>query len=301
MNRAFNINAQQQGYKITFFAMASPCEVLVQSNDLVLINRLADKVTDEVWRIEDKYSRYKKDSVCSLMNNSAGRSITIDNESFLLLNFAKQCYQLSEGLFDITSGVLNRVWCFDGSDNIASHQQIEPLLPLIGLDKVCYQQNSITVPKGMSLDFGGIAKEYAVDRCIILAKAITKCPILVNLGGDLAVTGPRRENQPWQVAIEALESTDECFDNKDMIVTLFEGALATSGDSKRYLYKDGKRYSHVLNPITGWPIEQAPRSITVLSPQCIQAGMLATMALLQGRGAEAFLAEQEITYWLRKS
>ena len=85
MNRAFNINAQQQGYKITFFAMASPCEVLVQSNDLVLINRLADKVTDEVWRIEDKYSRYKKDSVCSLMNNSAGRSITTVSYTHLTL------------------------------------------------------------------------------------------------------------------------------------------------------------------------------------------------------------------------
>jgi thiamine biosynthesis lipoprotein len=105
---------------------------------------------------------------------------------------------------------------------------------------------------------------------------------------------------PWQVAIEHPDvvSTDKY--NVDMIVSLRSGALATSGDSRRYLIKHGQRYGHVLNAKTGWPIEHAPRSITVVAPQCIQAGILATMALLQGKQAEQFLSEQDVKFWARR-
>lgn len=308
MNRKIKLTEQNQGFCISFSAMASPCEVLVQTLDVNLVNTLAKSLTREVWRIEDKFSRYDANSTCSLINRSGGKPTKIDNETFLLLNFAAQCFELSHGLFDITAGVLNRAWQFDGSDNIASQSELDELLPLVGWGKVIHQQNSITLPKEMALDFGGIAKEYAVDRCILLAKEASQAPVLVNLGGDLAVTGPRLKNQPWQVAIEAPKShslkineiaSSLTHNSEEMIVTLFDGALATSGDSKRYLYKQGRRYSHVLNPMTGWPIENAPRSITTLAPQCIQAGMLATLALLQGSEAESFLDEQEITHWLR--
>ena len=82
-----------------------------------------------------------------------------------------------------------------------------------------------------------------------------------------------------------------------MVVSLMQGALATSGDAKRFLLKDNIRYSHILNAKTGWPIVQAPRSITVVAPQCIQAGILATLALMQGEQAEHFLTEQNIKFW----
>ena len=302
--RILSVKAQEQGYVITFDAMASPCEVLIQTNDLALAKQVGRAITDEVWRIEDKFSRYNKNSVCYQINQSSGQSIAIDEECYLLLNFAEQCYQLSDGLFDISAGILNQVWHFDGGANIASAKQVASVLPLVGWENISYQPNSITLPQGMALDFGGIGKEYAVDRSILLAKQITKLPVLVNLGGDLAVTGPRLNGLPWQVAIESIEGTklnnDNNKDDKDTIVALYQGALATSGDSKRFLVKDGRRYSHVLNALTGWPIEQAPKSITTLAPQCIQAGMLATLAMLQGEGAEQFLSEQEVTYWSRR-
>ena len=302
--RALSVKAEEQGYVLSFDAMASPCEVLMQTNDLRLAKLVGRAVSDEVWRIEDKFSRYNKNSVCYQINNSAGQSIAIDEECYLLLNFAEQCYQLSDGLFDISAGILNQVWHFDGSGNIASAKQVASVLPFVGWHKVSYQPNSITLPQGMALDFGGIGKEYAVDRGILLAKQITKLPVLVNLGGDLAVTGPRLNKLPWQVAIESIKETklngDNGNDTQDSIVALYQGALATSGDSKRFLVKSGRRYIHVLNALTGWPIEQAPRSITTLAPQCIQAGMLATLALLQGEGAEQFLSEQEVTYWSRR-
>ncbi len=301
--RSVKLSQQKDGYKVSFNAMASPCEVLIQTQDKRIVEQVAHRVSSEVWRIEDKYSRYDHHSICSEINNSDGKEIAIDEETYLLLNFAEQCYQLSDGLFDITSGVLRQVWSFSSQrgecQNFPSVTDINKVLSLVGWQSVIYDQHKISLPQNMELDFGGIGKEYAVDRCILLAKEITDEAILVNLGGDLAVTGPRFDNQAWQVAIEHPDS-DATGQQQDMIIALNQGALATSGDARRYLIKDGVRYGHVLNAKTGWPIIHAPRSITTVAPQCIQAGILATLALLQGERAEQFLTEQDITFWARR-
>lgn len=301
--RALKLRSQKESHRISFAAMASPCEVIIQTQDKRLAMQVAQCVSREVWRIEDKYSRYDTRSICSQINSSAGKKRAIDEETFLLLNFAEQCYQLSDGLFDISSGVLRKVWSFDSASGECQHfpnaAEVSQLLRLVGWDKVVYDQKSIALPQHMELDFGGIGKEYAVDRSILLAKKLTDAPILVNLGGDLAVTGSRLNNQPWQVAIEHPDS-DALGQPQDMIVALKQGALATSGDARRYLIKEGIRYGHVLNAKTGWPIINAPRSITTVAPQCIQAGILATLALLQGEYAEQFLTEQDITFWARR-
>jgi|TARA_R110001583_G_scaffold58208_2_gene173765 thiamine biosynthesis lipoprotein len=303
-DRAIQLAKNKGSYGITFSAMASPCEVIIQSTDKQLAAKVGDIIATEVWRIEDKYSRYNQRSVCSAINNNAGHSVAIDEETYLLLNFAEQCYQLSDGLFDISSGVLRKVWSFQGEDgdidNFPTAEQVNQKLAHVGWRKVHFDQNQISLVKGMEIDFGGIGKEYAVDRAIILAKQLTNSPILVNLGGDLAVTCSRLNNEPWQVAIEHPDADNNHTSLTDMIVSLKSGALATSGDARRFLINEGKRYSHILNAKTGWPINEAPRSITVVAPQCIQAGILATLALLQGNQAEQFLEEQEIKFWSRR-
>jgi len=300
--RKFELTRKPDGHSITFNAMASPCEILIQSTDKLLANKIGRKLTQEVWRIEDKYSRYDKDSVCSAINAKAGQSISIDPETYLLLNFAEQCYQLSEGLFDISSGVLRKAWFFDGSDNLPSKTKVSETLKFVGWRKIKFDQQQITLANNMEIDFGGIGKEYAVDRAIILAKQITDKPVLVNLGGDLAVTSARLNNEAWYVAIERPGIIEDSDSNtkQDMIVSLKQGALATSGDARRFLLKKGKRYGHILNAKTGWPIDEAPRSMTVVAPQCIQAGILATLSLLQGSNAEQFLTDQDIKFWARR-
>lgn len=305
-NRKITLTKNKGSYGISFNAMASPCEVIIESTDKKLAQQLANIVTAEVWRIEDKYSRYNPNSLCSTINVNAGQSVSIDEETYLLLNFADHCYQLSDGLFDITSGALGAVWSFDGksvgSNQFPSQSDIESVLPYLGWDKIKFDHQQITLAKGMEIDFGGIGKEYAVDRAIILAKQLSEKPILVNLGGDLAVTGPRNNSEPWQVAIERpdVDTEQDKTKSADMIISLKSGALATSGDARRFLIKDGIRYGHILNTKTGWPIVKAPRSITVVAPQCIQAGILATLALLQGSKAEHFLTEQDIIFWARR-
>ena len=305
-NRTITLTKNEDSYGISFNAMASPCEVIIQTTDDKLARKLGDIIAAEVWRVEDKYSRYDQRSLCSAINAQAGQSVAIDEETYLLLNFADQCYQLSDGLFDISSGGLRKVWSFNGStiesSQFPSTVQISAAMANVGWEKIHFDQQQITLKKGMEIDFGGIGKEYAVDRATILAKQFTDTPVLVNLGGDLAVTSPRSNDANWQIAIEHPDIDSELAQDKsaDMIVALKSGALATSGDARRFIIKDGIRYGHILNAKTGWPIVHAPRSITVVAPQCIQAGIFATLALLQGENAEQFLTQQDIKFWARR-
>jgi thiamine biosynthesis lipoprotein len=273
--------------------MASLCEVLIDTKDRMLAEKIGAIASQEAWRIEEKYSRYNQNSLCGHINANAGNATIIDKETFQLLEFAGQCYVMSEGAFDITSGILRKAWHFDGSDNIPTDESITNLLEFVGWQHVFYSPETFKMKQGMEIDFGGIGKEYAVDRTLLLLKKITGVPFLVNYGGDIAVSGKRENNEFWQVGIDHPNSTEK----QTTIVTLSEGAVATSGDANRFLLKDGQRYSHVLNVKTGWPYKNSPSSITVAAPQCVQAGFLATMALLQGENAEAFLEQQEIIYW----
>jgi thiamine biosynthesis lipoprotein len=151
----------------------------------------------------------------------------------------------------------------------------------------------------MEIDLGGIGKEYAVDRAIGEAQCVSIAPVLVNFGGDLRASGPRRSGRPWRVGIEqpGADGTQTEEPSAVGVVELLRGALATSGDSRRFLLRDGVRYSHILEPHTGWPVADAPRSITVAAGTCVEAGTLATFAMLHGSNAESFLEGQGVPFW----
>ncbi len=190
------------GFTLSFFAMASPCEVLIECDDEYLAKHIGDIVANEAWRIQDKYSRYDANSVCARLNKQAGHVCDIDQETYDLLAFADKCYQMSDGLFDITSGVLRKAWQFDGSDNVPLASDIAKLMPLMGWQHVELSHNSIKsqfrMAKGMEIDLGGLGKEYAVDRALQLAMLACDCPMLINFGGDLAVS--KGKNQPTSMA-----------------------------------------------------------------------------------------------------
>jgi len=279
-----------------FSAMASDCEVLMHVNDESLAGKLLNVAATEAWRIEQKYSRYREDSIVSRINSADGESTEVDAETAQLLDFAFQCYELSGGLFDISSGILKQAWPFSSSSTQPSHALIESLLPLIGLEKTQWLAPYLTLPAGMQIDFGGIGKEYAVDRTLGLLSGLSDAPILVNFGGDIVCNKGPSSDSPWRIGIEDAEIQDEA----QQLLELTSGALATSGNTKRYLISNGIRYGHVLNPITGWPIEAAPLSITVAEGNCTRAGMLATFAMLQGENAESFLDQQEVKYWVAR-
>jgi FAD:protein FMN transferase len=282
-----------------FRAMASPCEVLVQTADERIARRAAEAAIEVATRIETKFSRYRDDNIVARINGAAGQPVEVDEETANLLDFAARLHDLSNGLFDITSGVLRRAWTFDGRSQLPSPEALAPLLELVGWHKALWQRPTLTMRPGMQIDFGGIGKEYAVDQALRACGAITAAATLVNFGGDLAVSGPRADGTPWRVGIESIAAPPGSA-QAGKLIELSAGALATSGDTYRFVNAHGERLSHILDPRSGMPVRGAPRSITVAAPSCTHAGMLTTMAMLRGAGAEEFLRTEGVRHWVQR-
>ncbi len=291
--RTTELTKENNFWKGSFMAMASPCDVLMDVKNESLAQDILDAIANEAWRIEDKFSRYKKDNIVFQINHSNDKTVVVDDEVTRLLNFSDELFELSDGLFDVTSGVLRQVWKFDGSDNLPEKKDVKKILKKIGWQKVSREGNKITLPKGMEIDLGGIGKEYAVDRCVQVAKQKTQESVLINFGGDLAVTTARKNKMFWSVG-RLITGSDEAYG----LFQLYRGAIATSGDAHRYLLKEGVRYSHILNPKTGWSVTDAPHTVSVAAATCIEAGMMSTLAMLQGGNAQEFLKLQEVDYWI---
>jgi FAD:protein FMN transferase len=269
-----------------FTAMAGTCEILVDTDSPARAVRALELARQEARRIERKFSRYLPDSEVGRINGSQGQPVSVDEETAHLLDYAATCYDMSEGMFDITSGVLRRAWKFDGSDRVPAEATVADLLQYVGWGRVAWSDRALTLPAGMEIDLGGIGKEYAVDRAASLIVAEIPDAFVVNFGGDLYASGARRGSRPWNIGVDDPEQTGEATIAR---IPLFRGGLATSGDARRYILYRGKRLGHILNPKTGWPIAGAPRSVTVIGPTCVEAGTLSTLAYLQGPGAREFL------------
>ncbi|HRX51494.1 MAG TPA: FAD:protein FMN transferase [Candidatus Krumholzibacteria bacterium] len=284
------------GWRGTFSAMAGPCEVLLDTDDSLLAHTLAQLACAEARRIEAKFSRYRDDSVLHAIHAAAGAPMRVDDETAGLLDLAAACWELSGGRFDVTSGVLRRAWTFDGGTRVPADAEVEALRVLVGWEKLTWRRPELVLPAGMELDLGGLGKEYAVDRVVTLLREEARVPVLVNFGGDLHASGPRRDGAPWRVGVEDPGREDRAA----RVIDLAGGALATSGDARRYVMSGGERLGHILDPRTGRPVRGAPRSVTVAADACVQAGVLATTAMLHGPGAEAFLQAEAGRWWVTR-
>lgn len=284
--------AQDCGFR--FEAMACDCEVRIAGWSERKAAPLAQRAIDEVRRIEAKYSRYRADSVVSRINAAAGsgRAVEVDAETAQLLAFAQQLHQQSEGLFDVTSGILRRAWDFRARRK-PGEGELDALLGRIGWHKLRFDGQRIALPlAGMELDFGGFGKEYAADRAAALLQAAGVRHGMVNLGGDIRVIGPRPDGCPWVIGIQHPREPHTVIAH----CAVRDGALATSGDYERsFADDDGRRYCHVLDPRSGWPVSHW-QSVSVVAPACVAAGALTTIAMLKQADALAFLDAQGVAY-----
>lgn len=275
-----------------FSAMASDCELLFDTLSIQQAKSLGEAIYLETARIESKFSRYLKTSLVSHINQNSGNSIQVDDETAGLLDYADLLFKMSEGRFDITSGVLRQAWHFNSPSNpLPEPQKLQALQAHVGWEKVIWERPILKLQPGMELDLGGLGKEYAVDRALGIARATKNTAILINFGGDLAALGPRADQTPWQVGC-----WDDTQDQESGRWQLGAGAIATSGNTQRFLIAQGKRYGHILDARTGWPVERAPLSVSVSAPTCLEAGSLSTLAMLHGEKAEAFLEAQNVPY-----
>jgi FAD:protein FMN transferase len=281
-----------QTFRLPFEAMASRCEIVIAAADETQAHALAQDAIDEVKRIEDKYSRYRPDSVVSRINTAAGQAwIECDAETTSLFDYADALFRYSDGLFDITSGVLRRAWNFNVAQ-VPSAETLAPLLALIGWQRVERKEAQLRLPvAGMQIDFGGFGKEYAADRAasVLAAKGVQHG--YVNLAGDLRVIGPQPDGQPWLIGIQDPRQQGRIV----ATIPVASGALATSGDYERFFEFDGQRYCHVLDPRTGKSVTHW-RSVSVLAPLAVAAGSCTTIAMLKQAAGNGFLDDSGMAY-----
>ena len=247
--------------------------------------------------LEARYSRYRPDSIVSVVNQRAGSGVftELDPETQALLELAGRLWDASGGLFDITSGPLRQAWDFR-ADGAADPTQIESARQLVGWDKIEWQASSLHLPTpGMEIDLGGLAKEYAADSVISLMRSLSVASALIELAGDVATIGDSGDGTPWRVGIQNPDGVGSL-----CTLQLSNAAIATSGNYARWVDYEGKQYGHLLNPRTGWPVE-GPSSVSVLDSHCLTAGAVATVGCLHSEeNARAWL-EHAALPWLMVS
>ncbi len=277
----------------SFTAMGTDCELLLYAESAEAATPAARAAIAEVQRIERTYSRYRPGSVVHAINRIAqmGGSIDVDGETAELIEIAFDAFRRSGRLFDITSGVLREVWNARAKA-LPSDAAIAQVLARIGLQRVEWNPPVLTFPQGgMEIDLGGIGKEYAADKAAGLCREAGIAHGLVDLGGDIAIIGPNPDRAPWRVGISDPGEPSRA------IATLFvpSGGVAASGDYQRYWEIEGRRFGHILNPLTGWPAS-GPRSITVAAGTCLEAGLYSTIAMLKGVEGPRWLRQNGIAH-----
>ncbi len=281
-------------HSVTFKAMGSPCELKLYAPPNKNIRDICQTVVDKILELENRYTRFKPTSITSRINQSAGsgEAVEVDGETAKLIDYAAILFEQSDGLFDVTSGVLRRAWNFK-SNRLPTQVELEKILPAIGWQKVIWQSPFIQLPiKDMEIDFGGYVKEYAVDVAATLSMELGVQHGLVNLGGDVRIVGPHPDGKPWKVGIQHPRNPAGPIATVDMA----HGAIATSGDYERFMIVDGVRYCHLLNPATGQSIQPTYASVSVIAGQCLVAGSFSTIAMLKSADDKTWLGDAGLPY-----
>ncbi len=291
-------SAEFSPFLFSFSAMGCPCELQFYAKNNAFAQHVAQRVIADINRLEQRYSRYRADSFLSKINHVAavGGSISVDDETAGLLNYAQTCYELSDGLFDITSGILRRAWRFE-TNVLPDDKSIQALLQKVGWQHIRWENPTLTFLQAeMEIDFGGIVKEYAADRAATLCLDSGILHGMVNLGGDIKIIGAHPDGSAWRVGIQHPRDKTKVWKT----VVLKTGALASSGDYERCMVIDGVRYGHILNPKTGYPVRHLA-AVSVIADFCVVAGSAATVAMLKEAKGEKWLKSLGLQHYTFKN
>ena len=272
-------------YKIsvTKYLMGTTVETIARSTDVNECKIALLAAYEEMQRVENLLSCEKDSSEISAINRAAGiRPVKVSYETLFMLQRSKNYCKKFNGLFDVTIGPLSDLWGFSEDKEIVlpPDKKIKKLKKLVDYKDIIISENDTTVylkKKGMSIDLGGIAKGYAIDRGAAVLKKMGINNFILNAGGDIYISGTKDKNTFWKVGIKHPRHTNDLiadFDLKDY-------AVATSGDYERYKIIDGKRYHHILDPRTGYS-GTLSESSTILAPTAEEADATATYLFLLG-------------------
>jgi thiamine biosynthesis lipoprotein len=255
--------------------------------------KLKQQIDQSLIDINQLMSTYIENSELSLFNQwNSVESFPMSSETVEVLTEAKRLGAMSNGLLDVTVGPLVNLWGFGPQsrpEKIPTNEIISTTRQRVGLDKLKVGGSwaSKTEPT-LYVDLSTIAKGYAVDQLAKILKAHKINNFLVEIGGEMKLAGIKASGIPWKIAIEKPE-TDQRSVQK--IISIGDNAIATSGDYRRYYEQDGVRYSHLINPITGYPIIHNLVSVTVVHSSSMTADGLATALNVMGKDKALQLAE----------
>jgi thiamine biosynthesis lipoprotein len=271
--------------RLIFRALGTQCEVQYQGRQPGPDPLFELGVKAWVERFEERYSRFRPDSIVSRINAAAGRAWTeIDREMDEMLNVCASVYSLTGGIIDATAGPLLLLW---------DYHQPKPVVPdtaevaaariLACWHLVQRQPGRVFLPKtGMSLDFGGWGKEWAVDAVAEMAVQRGLPHALVDFGHDIRCVGTPPDRPAWHVGLEDPLAPGS---HRESVALGAGRGIASSGDYLRGFTAGGRRYGHIVDPRTGRPVAHGCRQVTVIADTCFQAGLLSTAAFVLGAEA----------------
>lgn len=249
---------------------------------------LQEKIDRRLDDINRSMSPYLKDSEISRFNRflKAGAEFRISADFLDVMKAAARIYQLSDGAWDGTVNPLVDLWGFGRAgraDQVPAAEKISALLGDIGFDKIEIRETGALVKRqaSVTLDLSSIAKGFGVDQVAGVLRAAGFTDFLVEIGGEVRAAGIRPDRRPWRVGINRPKpeaGPDEIY----MVVSLKGQALATSGDYRQFFVQDGRRYSHIIDPKTGYPVAHRAVSVSVLADNCTLADGLATAVMVMG-------------------
>lgn len=259
------------------------------------LESLGQRVAARLEDLENVFSTYRPESEVSRFNAHPGQEWFGVSPDFLdVLEQAVAVSQLSGGAFDATVGPLVDSWGFgpgDAPGRIPDQEVLDRLLSATGFDFLQWRETSPAVRRtrpGVQLDFSAIAKGYAVDRIWELLSESGVEAYLVEVGGEVRTHGRRADGRDWSIGVDSPDGS-----GVTEAVLLPNAAIATSGDYRNYFEYEGRRYSHVIDPRTGWPVAHKLTAVSVISNTAVLADALATALLVLGPAASLELAERE--------
>ncbi|MCY4046273.1 MAG: FAD:protein FMN transferase, partial [Cellvibrionales bacterium] len=235
--------------------------------------------------INQSMSTYKTDSEITQFNQmKVGEKLTVSNDFVNVYTIAQRIYEETDGAFDPTVSTLVDLWGFGGGSDQSvdkkppSDADIKAALKNVGFDQVVLKDNELSKTAPVTLDFSAIAKGYGVDQVAELLRNLHINSFLVEVGGEIVADGMSPRAGPWRVAV----TTPKSLNNAISRLELKDAALATSGNYRNYFDYEGVRYSHTINPNTGYPVKHELSSVTVIQPTSAEADAYATALLVMG-------------------
>jgi FAD:protein FMN transferase len=268
-------------YKLWFQAMNTTCHVHFRAPNPTLARDVQQEVLQWVAWFEARYSRFIPDSLIGQINGAAGqRWVEVDPETDALFNLCQEMIFFTRGVFDPTAMPLIRLWNWKANPPvIPDPAAIIAAQELVGWRRIQRRPGAIFLPKpGMCLDLGGIGKEYAVDRVLTMVRDRGIQSVLVDFGADVRVQGEPPEKGAWHIGLEDPNHPGKVWTG----VTVTNHAVATSGDYLRHFLRDGRRYGHIIDPRSGYPVNNSIKAVSVIAPHCTVAGILSTSVFVLG-------------------